>query len=42
MARAVTQEYLNFWNNERKKEGDSGYRLAKDSSSRKAFPAVWT
>ncbi|WP_328709279.1 hypothetical protein [Microbispora hainanensis] len=39
MARAVTQEYLNFWNNE-KKEGASGYRLAKDSYSRKAFPAV--
>ncbi|GAB3129768.1 hypothetical protein GCM10027161_00870 [Microbispora hainanensis] len=39
VARAVAQEYLNFWNNE-KKEGASGYRLAKDSYSRKAFPAV--
>ncbi|GAA2215035.1 hypothetical protein GCM10009850_105020 [Nonomuraea monospora] len=39
MAAAVTMEYRNFWNNE-KKEGDSGYRLAKDSYSRKAFPAV--
>ncbi|MEV7806130.1 hypothetical protein AB0O28_24600 [Microbispora sp. NPDC088329] len=40
VARAVAQEYLNFWNNE-KKEGASGYRLAKDSYSRKAFPAVY-
>ncbi|AQZ65162.1 unnamed protein product [[Actinomadura] parvosata subsp. kistnae] len=39
VARAVTEEYRNFWNNE-KKEGQSGYRLAKDSFSRKAFPAV--
>jgi hypothetical protein len=40
MARAVTKEYQNFWNNE-KKEGASGYRLAKDSYSRKAFPEVY-
>ncbi|WP_433435516.1 hypothetical protein [Nonomuraea sp. CA-141351] len=40
MARAVTKEYRNFWNGERKKEGDSGYRLARNSYSRKAFPAV--
>ncbi|WP_285702380.1 hypothetical protein [Microtetraspora sp. NBRC 16547] len=39
VARAVTEEYLNFWNN-KKKEGTSGYRLAKNSYSRKAFPAV--
>ncbi|MET7463280.1 hypothetical protein [Nonomuraea sp. NPDC005501] len=39
VARAVAEEYQNFWNNE-KKEGASGYRLAKDSFSRKAFPAV--
>ncbi|WP_336216617.1 hypothetical protein [Nonomuraea sp. LPB2021202275-12-8] len=39
VARAVAKEYLNFWNNE-KKEGASGYRLAKNSFSRKAFPAV--
>ncbi|MGW0809085.1 hypothetical protein [Nonomuraea sp. NPDC002799] len=39
MARPVAQEYLNFWNDE-KKEGDSGYRLAKNSYSRKAFPQV--
>lgn len=39
VARAVAKEYLNFWNN-KKKEGASGYRLAKDSFSRKAFPAV--
>ncbi|GAA3598672.1 hypothetical protein GCM10022419_097830 [Nonomuraea rosea] len=39
MARPVAEEYQNFWNNE-KKEGASGYRLAKDSYSRKAFPAV--
>ncbi|MFI9572893.1 hypothetical protein ACIG5D_15745 [Microbispora rosea] len=39
-ARAVAREYQNFWNNE-KKEGASGYRLAKDSYSRKAFPAVY-
>lgn len=38
-ASAVAHEYQNFWNNE-KKEGASGYRLAKDSYSRKAFPAV--
>ncbi|MEU7882090.1 hypothetical protein [Microbispora bryophytorum] len=38
-AGAVAQEYLNFWNDE-KKAGGSGYRLAKDSYSRKAFPAV--
>ncbi|GGO21875.1 hypothetical protein [Microbispora bryophytorum] len=38
-AGAVAHEYQNFWNNE-KKEGASGYRLAKDSYSRKAFPAV--
>ncbi|MET8867893.1 hypothetical protein ABZW11_33585 [Nonomuraea sp. NPDC004580] len=40
MARAVTLEYQNFWNNE-KKEGASGYRLAKDSFSREAFPRVY-
>ncbi|YCK37818.1 hypothetical protein ACNF49_28320 [Actinomadura sp. ATCC 39365] len=40
MAAAVAEEYRNFWNGDRKKEGDSGYRLAKDSYSRKAFPAV--
>ncbi len=40
MARAVAKEYLNFWNNE-KKEGASGYRLAKNSFSRKAFPEVY-
>ncbi|NUW38578.1 hypothetical protein [Nonomuraea rhodomycinica] len=40
MAGAVAKEYLNFWNNERKKEGASGYRLARNSYSRKAFPAV--
>ncbi|MFI7636254.1 hypothetical protein [Nonomuraea sp. NPDC049400] len=39
VARAVAKEYLNFWNN-KKKEGASGYRLAKNSYSRKAFPAV--
>ncbi|MCK2215962.1 hypothetical protein MF672_019490 [Actinomadura sp. ATCC 31491] len=39
MAAAVAEEYRNFWNNE-KKEGASGYRLARDSYSRKAFPAV--
>ncbi|MEU4514445.1 hypothetical protein AB0G05_33510 [Nonomuraea wenchangensis] len=37
---AVAKEYQNFWNHE-KKEGASGYRLAKDSYSRKAFPAVY-
>ncbi|TDD11160.1 hypothetical protein [Nonomuraea diastatica] len=40
MAGAVAKEYENFWNGERKKEGDSGYRLAENSYSRKAFPAV--
>ncbi|QYC42515.1 hypothetical protein Nocox_24560 [Nonomuraea coxensis DSM 45129] len=40
MAAAVAEEYRNFWNHE-KKEGASGYRLAKDSFSRKAFPAVY-
>ncbi|MEV4805578.1 hypothetical protein AB0K18_36745 [Nonomuraea sp. NPDC049421] len=40
MARAVALEYQNFWNHE-KKEGASGYRLAKDSFSRKAFPEVY-
>ncbi|KAB8194117.1 hypothetical protein FH608_018235 [Nonomuraea phyllanthi] len=40
MARAVAEEYRNFWNGERKKEGDSGYRLARNSYSRKAFPKV--
>ncbi|WP_143736835.1 hypothetical protein [Microbispora sp. GKU 823] len=40
VARAVAEEYLNFWNNE-KKEGASGYRLAKDSYSRKVFPKVY-
>lgn len=40
MARPVAEEYLNFWNNKRKKEGASGYRLARNSYSRKAFPAV--
>ncbi|MFI6451907.1 hypothetical protein ACIBF6_10155 [Streptosporangium amethystogenes] len=40
VARAVAKEYQNFWNNE-KKEGASGYRLAKNSFSRKAFPAVY-
>ncbi|MFC5827773.1 hypothetical protein [Nonomuraea insulae] len=40
MAGSVAEEYLNFWNNKRKKEGDSGYRLARNSYSRKAFPAV--
>ncbi|MET7338652.1 hypothetical protein [Nonomuraea sp. NPDC005650] len=39
VAGAVAKEYLNFWNN-KKKEGASGYRLAKNSYSRKAFPAV--
>ncbi|MEQ4717270.1 hypothetical protein [Nonomuraea sp. B19D2] len=39
VARAVAKEYLNFWNN-KKKEGASGYRLARNSYSRKAFPAV--
>ncbi|MBX6384808.1 MAG: hypothetical protein IRZ07_17875 [Microbispora sp.] len=39
VAAAAAEEYLNFWNGE-KKEGASGYRLAKDSYSRKAFPAV--
>ncbi|MBN6056510.1 hypothetical protein JYK22_31570, partial [Nonomuraea sp. RK-328] len=39
VAGAVAKEYLNFWNNE-KKEGASGYRLARNSYSRKAFPAV--
>ncbi|WP_170247497.1 hypothetical protein, partial [Nonomuraea zeae] len=39
MAGAVAEEYQNFWNNE-KKEGASGYRLARNSYSRKAFPAV--
>ncbi|MEN3534444.1 hypothetical protein AAH991_04945 [Microbispora sp. ZYX-F-249] len=36
----MTEEYLNFWNNE-KKEGASGYRLAGDSYSRKVFPKVY-
>ncbi|MFK4037833.1 hypothetical protein ACI2LC_18750 [Nonomuraea wenchangensis] len=40
LAAAVAEEYQNFWNHE-KKEGASGYRLAKDSFSRKAFPAVY-
>lgn len=40
VARAVAGEYLNFWNNE-KKEGASGYRLARDSYSRKVFPLVY-
>ncbi|MEU6796553.1 hypothetical protein ABZ907_33085 [Nonomuraea wenchangensis] len=40
LAAAVAEEYKNFWNHE-KKEGASGYRLAKDSFSRKAFPAVY-
>ncbi|MFI7423093.1 hypothetical protein [Nonomuraea sp. NPDC049684] len=40
MAAAVAEEYRNFWNGDRNKEGDSGYRLAKDSYSRKAFPRV--
>ncbi|MFF3671078.1 hypothetical protein [Microtetraspora malaysiensis] len=40
VARAVAEEYQNFWNGERKKEGDSGYRLAKNNYSRKAFPEV--
>ncbi|MEZ7124152.1 hypothetical protein ACBR40_02355 [Nonomuraea sp. AD125B] len=40
LAAAVAKEYQNFWNHE-KKEGASGYRLAKDSFSRKAFPAVY-
>ncbi|HEY9524162.1 MAG TPA: hypothetical protein VIR33_13050 [Thermopolyspora sp.] len=40
VASAVAKEYLNFWNGERRKEGDSGYRLAKNSFSRKAFPKV--
>ncbi|NUW33193.1 hypothetical protein HTZ77_17395 [Nonomuraea sp. SMC257] len=39
MAGAVAKEYQNFWNN-KKKEGASGYRLARNSYSRKAFPAV--
>ncbi|WP_344577784.1 hypothetical protein [Nonomuraea roseoviolacea] len=39
MAGAVAKEYLNFWNN-KKKEGASGYRLARDNYSRKAFPKV--
>ncbi|MER6578083.1 hypothetical protein [Nonomuraea sp. NPDC001023] len=40
MAAAVAEEYRNFWNGDKDKEGDSGYRLAKDSYSRKAFPEV--
>ncbi|MEV4115649.1 hypothetical protein [Nonomuraea sp. NPDC049695] len=39
VARDVAEEYLNFWNG-KKKEGASGYRLARNSYSRKAFRAV--
>ncbi|MEV5323130.1 hypothetical protein AB0K67_03200 [Nonomuraea sp. NPDC052634] len=39
IALAVTAEYQNFWNHG-KKEGESGYRLAKNSFGRKAFPEV--
>ncbi|MFI6183563.1 hypothetical protein ACIA8R_49095 [Nonomuraea sp. NPDC051191] len=38
VAGAVAEEYRNFWNGEKKKEGDSGYRLARNSYSRQAFP----
>ncbi|MFB9200309.1 hypothetical protein ACFFV7_03810 [Nonomuraea spiralis] len=40
VAGAVAEEYRNFWNGEKKKEGDSGYRLAGNNYSRKAFPEV--